>query len=93
MKARGQKNGSGKLFEVDGVNVALVSGSAQVTVTFGTRFPRPPHVSLVPHETDVFNGAAYSASAITRTGFTLTIAGSDYPDGDVRVEYFAAEKC
>lgn len=74
------------------MDVTIGSGAASHSVTFRRSFTRTPHVTVVPHEADVAGGASYSATSVDDTGFTITISGSSYTDGDIEVTWIAVEK-
>ena len=93
MRTKGQFDGRQKRVEMHTEDVTMGAGSGSIAVTFSQAFPTAPAVLVVPHEGDVNTGASYSATSITRTGFTLQISASSYDAGDVlKVAWMAAEK-
>jgi hypothetical protein len=58
-------------------------------VAFTEEFVQAPGVYLVPFLSD---SGTFTASAATRSGFTLTAAGSDVQSQDLRVTFIAHEK-
>ena len=71
--------------------VTLASGAVgPVAVTFRQGFDTIPEVFLVSHLGD--EAATLTASSITKTGFSITVASSGLPDGDIPIEYVAHEK-
>lgn len=81
-------------FRQEGRNTVTVSASGDSThaVTFASPFQAAPHVVIWPNAADEATGAAYEATNVTVTGFTLTISASVLVSRDVCIEWTAQEK-
>lgn len=68
------------------------SGAAALAVTFDEAFDDVPQVMVVEDGADVAAGAVYSATLITYSGFTITVAGSKYRNTRRKVLWIAHER-
>lgn len=89
MSVRGSFGPLGRQMEQGAVTVAVVSGTGSRAVTFRDPFLRPPSILIPPYEAD---SGTVAASNITKTGFTATVTGSDFADGDLDFAYVALGK-
>lgn len=88
MSVRGSYGPLRRQMEQGVVRVSIVSGAGSKAVSFRDAFLRPPSVLVPPYDADA--GIVVPGS-ITKTGFTLTITGSDFADGEVDFPYVALE--
>lgn len=68
------------------------SGAGSVAITFAQAFVSTPAILVIPNEADEADGAVYSASGASKTGFTLNVASSNLVSREVRVKWFAHAK-
>lgn len=74
---------------IKSARVTVMSGAGTLAVSFPSgEFARIPGVLVQGSESD---SGTYSAASITRSGFTLTVSGSDLADGPVDIVWVALE--
>lgn len=84
------KGFNGKLIEYGKATVTLdASGDGTFAISFKEAFVDAPEVFLPVHRAD---SGSRAASSITKSGFTLTVTGSDMVSQDLEVVYIAHEK-
>ena len=80
----------GKLVESNKARVSLdSSGNGTKTVSFEEDFFDAPSVLVVGRRAD---SGAYTAAGVTKSGFTLTVTGSDIESADLDIPWLAHEK-
>lgn len=67
-------------------------GSSTTSVAFSVPFVEPPAVLVVPNLADTISGATWSATSISKTGFTISVSGSNFQTQDRMVTWVAHEK-
>lgn len=81
---------SGKYFHIAKHKVTLDgAGAGTKAVIFESPFVGTPHVSAVPYKAD---SGTYTPGSTSKTGTTITVAGSDILSQDVDVWLIATEK-
>lgn len=83
------RTANGTRFEVGTVTATVTSGAATVTITFTETFARAPQLLLGEHLSD---SPTYGTPAVTSTGATIAVSGSNLPDGSVIFDYVALER-
>jgi|DEB19_MinimDraft_3_1074340.scaffolds.fasta_scaffold01475_6 hypothetical protein len=83
----------GRLLELSQTLVTFsAGGSATTAVTFVTPFVEAPAVFVVTNGADEIAGATWTATGISKTGFTISISNSQFASQDRYVTWFAHEK-
>lgn len=65
------------------------SGAGTQAATFSEAFVNVPSLLVVPHAGD---SGTFAATSATKTGFTVSVTGSDQLSQDIQVIWFAHEK-
>ncbi len=71
------------------------SGVGTAAVTFAESFYSTPQIMVIADEADEADGATWGVSvspAASKTGFTISLAGSNMISRDVRVRWYAHAK-
>ena len=79
----------GRQIEMGGAQVTIAGGAGSASVTFRDPFLRAPEVLVAGVEAD---SGTLAAASITRTGFSITLTGTDLADGYLEVPYVAVAK-
>lgn len=82
----------GRHFESGVASVTMSSGSGTEAITFTNEFNQIPEICVVPDAADEVAGATYSAASGATTGFTVSVASSQFTTGTIDVVWFACEK-